>query len=211
MSQITILIVDDHSLIRQGFRNLLSNVKGFSLVGAAENGEEALILIKKFHPNVVITDISMPGISGLELTEKIVKDYSNSKVLVISNYIDAYHVNNAYKAGALGFIPKSSEDHTLLAAIKQVGEGKQFYTRETLEIIGSTMVLNGKYTSKPLLTDRENEVLYELVNGLTNKEVAEKLYVSIRTVDAHRRNIMSKLKVKNIAQLIRKVHDDHLI
>ena len=202
---IRVVLADDHGIVRKGVKLLIGNGKEIEIVGEATDGVKALQMVTDLKPDVLIADISMPGMSGIELTAEVKKNHSYTNVLVLSTYFDEDNILESFEAGALGYLPKNSNEEELINAIEKIAQGKLFYTPEVMEIVGTSMIARKSQGSnlKSDLTSREKEILKELVNGATNKEIASKLFVSTRTVDAHRRNIMKKLKVNNSAQLVK--------
>ncbi|MFY0627317.1 MAG: response regulator transcription factor [Reichenbachiella sp.] len=210
---ITVLLADDHGIVRKGIKLLLESSPDLEIIGEANDGEEALKLIEELKPNVLVTDISMPEMSGVELTQKVKENYNDTKVLVLSTHFDEEYILDSFEAGALGYLPKNANEDQIVSAIKVVAKGELFYTPSVVDILGSALISKrspGK-SSKALLTSREKEILKELVDGSTNKEIANKLFISVRTVDAHRRNIMKKLNVNNSAQLVKAAFEKRLV
>ncbi len=209
---IKVVLADDHSVVRTGIRMLISNDDSIEIIGEASSGNEALDMVKKMEPDIVITDISMPGMTGIELAEAIKKDYSDTKVLVLSTYSDEEYILSAFEAGALGYLPKDTDEDQFLAAIKTVADGDVYYTKEVSDILTKSLIKQKRTIDDPLeLTEREKEILKLIVDGLSNKEIADQLFISVRTVDTHRRNIMDKIEAKNTAELVRKAIEDKLI
>ena len=178
---------------------------GGEIGGEAQNGLQALELVKSLKPDVLIADISMPGMSGIELTAETKTNHSYTNVLVLSTFFDEDNILESFEAGALGYLPKNANEEELIHAIKKIAQGQLFYTPSVMELVGTSLIARKSQGTnlKSTLTNREKEILAELVNGCTNKEIASKLFLSTRTVDAHRRNIMKKLKVNNSAQLVK--------
>lgn len=202
---IRVLLADDHGIVRKGIKLLIGNGNDIEIVGEAQNGLEALELVKSLKPDVLIADISMPGMSGIELTAETKTNHSYTNVLMLSTFFDEDNILESFEAGALGYLPKNANEEELVHAIKKIAKGQLFYTPSVMELVGTSLIARkSQGTSlKSTLTNREKEILAELVNGCTNKEIASKLFLSTRTVDAHRRNIMKKLKVNNSAQLVK--------
>ncbi|WP_422359608.1 response regulator transcription factor [Reichenbachiella sp.] len=202
---IKVVLADDHGIVRKGIKLLISGGKNIEIVGEATDGLQAVELVKDLKPNVLIADISMPGMTGIEVAAEVKKLHPSTNVLMLSTYFDEENILESFEAGALGYLPKNSNEDELIHAIEKIAEGKLFYTPSVMEIVGSSLIERKSLGSsiKASLTSREKEILKELVNGSTNKEIGSKLFVSTRTVDAHRRNIMKKLKVNNSAQLVK--------
>jgi DNA-binding NarL/FixJ family response regulator len=202
---ITVVLADDHGIVRKGIKLLLSNRAEIDIIGEAADGKKALELIETLKPNVLITDISMPELSGIELTKEVTDKFPDTHILILSVHFDTESILECFECGALAYLPKNANEEELIGAIIKIAQGEVYYTKSVVEILGSSIIKNsspGK-SLKSKLTTREKEILKELINGATNKEIATKLFVSVRTVDAHRRNIMKKLDVKNSAQLVK--------
>lgn len=210
---ISVILADDHSVVRKGLKLLLEESGSIQVVGEANSGEQALELINEFQPQVLVTDITMPGITGLELIPLVKKKYPDTHILVLSTHNDEEYILVSFEEGALGYLPKNTKADQLVAAIEKISKGELFYTPEVVDILGASLIKKrspGK-SLKSWLTKREKEILKELVDGATNKEIAEKLFLSIRTIDSHRRNIMKKLNVSNSAQLVKTAIEKNLI
>lgn len=211
MNTIKVVLADDHPVARGGIKSLIDNSGEIEVVGEACDGEEALSLVRRKHPDVLVSDISMAGKSGLEIAQIVSSDYPETKVLVLSMHEEAEYILKAYEAGALGYLPKNSNEQDLIEGIKVINLGQKHLTATVSQILAQGM-LNDRSDSydKYNLTKREQEILNLLVDGLSNKQIAAELYVSIRTVDTHRTNIMKKLKVKNAADLVRICLEENL-
>jgi len=204
MPEIKLLIVDDHAILREGIRSLLERQEGMRVIGEAGNGSEALLKVADLSPDIVLMDIAMPEMNGLEATRQICQRFPEVKVLILTQHDNREYVEPALQAGAAGYVLKRSGGRDLVNAIRQVHEGGAF-----LESSVARKVLDA-YTrpeehEKPLLTERETEVLKLLAEGKTNKEIALILKISPKTVSVHRTNIMSKLNIRTSLELIRYV------
>jgi len=209
MNKIRILLVDDHSLVRSGLMKLLEPQKEFQVVGEAGDGEEAIALVKKHQPDVVLMDLSMPKMSGLEATKIIGEKYPHVRVLVLTMHDNEEYVFQILKAGAGGYILKDSGREELVKAIQAVARGEKYFSSRISEIMVQGYLKKGE-AKTPLegsddlpLTKREREVLAFVAEGLNNQQIAEKLFISPRTVDTHRTNIMQKLDIHDTANLVR--------
>jgi DNA-binding NarL/FixJ family response regulator len=209
MNKIRILLVDDHSLVRSGLMKLLEPQKEFQVVGEAGDGEEALALVKKLQPDVVLMDLSMPKMSGLEATKLIGVKFPNVRVLVLTMHENEEYVFQILMAGAGGYILKDSGRDELVKAIQAVARGEKFFSSRISEIMvqgflkkGNTKSASEESDDLPL-TKREREVLAFIAEGMNNQQIAEKLFISPRTVDTHRTNIMQKLDIHDTANLVR--------
>jgi two-component system response regulator NreC len=207
MEKIRVFLVDDHTVVRQGLRRILESDEEIEIVGEAGDGRTAIDLVQKLRPHVVVMDVAMPELNGIEATRQIVKRVEGAKVLVLSMHGDDVYVRQALKAGARGYLLKDSEDLDLIKAVKAIKAGGSFFSPPV-----SKVVLSGYLGDKAggeiddgvaRLTDREREVLQLIAEGKTNKEVAHALSVSINTVETHRKHIMEKLDLHNTAELVR--------
>lgn len=206
--KIKILVVDDHKIIRDGIMALLQKVPDFDIAGEAENGQIALRLVAQIKPDVVIMDVNMPVMDGIEATRKIVENYPEVKVLVLTMTNEQEHIKNMIDAGAKGYILKNSGQEELVSAITTLLEGGNYFSDEVKDAIMQNMVRaktrNDKIAGEPIpLTRREKDVLNLIVHEFTNYEIADKLFISVRTVDAHRRNLLEKTGARNTAGLVK--------
>jgi DNA-binding NarL/FixJ family response regulator len=192
---ISVLLVDDHSLVRRGFRRILED-DGMKVVGEASNGLEAIRLANELKPKVVVMDLSMPQLDGVQATKEIVKDLPGTQVLILSMHSDDNYVRNALDAGAKGYLLKSAIDVDLVGAIKEVSEGKRY--------IGSGLkyVAHEQDDELHRLTAREKQVLQLIAQGRSNKEIAALLELSVNTVSVHRANLMEKMNIHRTAELV---------
>lgn len=204
--KIRIVIADDHTIVRSGVISLLSLNPDFEVVGEAENGREAIELVRSQQPDVVLMDIGMPVLNGLEATRRIKKEFPHVKVLVLSGYDNDEYILQMIQSGANGYILKNSFLDDLYSAIRSVNEGMAFFSPSVSKIIVESYVHQpgeGE-TSKPkrLLTPREREILQLIAEGHLHHQIAERLNISVRTVDTHRQNIMKKLDIHDTAGLV---------
>jgi DNA-binding NarL/FixJ family response regulator len=208
MSRITILLAEDHVVVREGLRSLLELSGEFEVVGEAETGTEAVALAERLHPDVIVMDIAMPGLNGCEATWQIVAHNPAARVLVLSAYSDDEYVARMLAVGALGFVEKQSQGTLLLSAIRAVGRGTPFFSngivkrqlrnqRRNLELGGVAI------QRRHPLTSREQEVLQLVAEGCANKQIATRLGISIKTVEKHRQQLMDKLDIHETAGLTR--------
>jgi DNA-binding NarL/FixJ family response regulator len=210
MNKIRILLADDHQMVRIGLIKLLETFKEFVIVGEASDGEEAVALTKKLKPDVVIIDLSMPKLSGVEATKIIRKNFPSAKVLVLTMHDNEEYVYQILKSGAGGYMLKNSGKNELAAAIRAVARGDRFFSPRISEIVMEAYLRKSearedipvKSDDLPL-TKREIEVLQYIADGLNNTQIAEKLFISARTVETHRTNIMQKLDIHDAANLMR--------
>jgi two-component system response regulator NreC len=210
MNKIRILLADDHPMVRNGLIKLLEPYKEFIVVGEAGDGEEAVKLTKKLEPDIVIIDLSMPKLSGIEATKLIRKNNPTTKVLVLTMHDNEEYVYQIFKCGAGGYMLKNTGKDDLAAAIHAVAKGEHFFSPRVSEIMVNAYLrkaqareeFSGSNKDIPL-TSREKEILSYIADGLNNAQIAEKLFISARTVDTHRTNIMQKLDIHDAANLVR--------
>ena len=194
--KITVLLVDDHSLVRRGFRRMLEDENDMEVVGEAGDGEESIRLVKELHPEVVVMDCALPGMNGLEATRRIITESPQTAVLMLSMHSENTWVRQAIEAGARGYVLKDAMDLELGAAIRKVAAGETIFDPK----VEQRSVLKGERS--PALTQRELEVLQMIVNGKSNKEIASELDLSANTVAVHRANIMNTLGIHKTAELV---------
>ncbi|MGA3288367.1 MAG: response regulator transcription factor [Bacteroidota bacterium] len=210
MNKIRILLADDHPMVRSGLIKLLEPFKEFIIIGEASDGEEAVAMTKKLEPDVVIIDLSMPKLSGVEATKIIRKNFPSAKVLVLTMYDNEEYVYQILKSGAGGYMLKNSGRDELAAAIRAVARGDRFFSPRVSEIVMEAYLRKSEgrddlpLTGDDLpLTKREREILQYIADGFNNLQIAEKLFISARTVETHRTNIMQKLDIHDAANLVR--------
>jgi DNA-binding NarL/FixJ family response regulator len=209
MQRIKIILADDHPLIREGFKSLLGKSEHFEIVGEAANGQQLIDLVEQLHPDIVLTDISMPVINGLVAIEKIKKENSDVKLVVLSMHEERAYVINALKAGAHGYLLKSIEGDELEKALLTIYEGGKYFSATIGNILAESITRDQGETGD--ITPREKEVLELVAKGQSTKQIADVLGISIRTVETHRVNMLKKLRVNNTAELIRKSIDLKLL
>lgn len=209
MDKIRILLADDHALIRSGIATLLQGNADFSIIGEAKDGEEAVQKAKELNPDVVVIDLSMPKLSGVEATKIIKKKFPNIRVLVLTMHENEEYVYQILKSGAGGYVLKSAGKEELSSAIRAVARGEKFFSPRVSQIMAEGYLrraeedeLIRRQEDVPL-TRREKEILALVANGLTNQQIADQLYISPRTVDTHRTNIMQKLDIHDVVNLVR--------
>jgi DNA-binding NarL/FixJ family response regulator len=207
MEKIRIVLADDHTLVRQGFRSLLQQDKSIDVVGEAENGQDAVLVVKKTLPDVVLLDISMPILNGVQATRQIRKFNPKIKILVLSMYKDEEYVREVFHAGAAGYILKQTTGSDLIRAIKEVNRGNAYLSPSIAKQLISDyrMIVKGGRSARKQtgLTPRELEVLQLIAEGNSNKKIAVQLFISIKTVETHRQKIMDVLKIHDVAGLTR--------
>ena len=207
MKRIAVLLVDDHAVVRQGLRVLIEAEGDMVVVGEAENGRQAVAQTKKLLPDVVVMDVAMPGMNGLEATRQIVRHVPSAKVLVLTSYGDEDYVAQLLEAGAIGYLVKQTAAADLLRAIREVRGGNKFFSpaiAKRLRQQDREAFLGGQSVSRiARLTSREAEVLQLVAEGLANKQIAAELSISIKTVEKHRQQAMNKLNIHDVAGLTR--------
>lgn len=203
---IRILIADDHGIVRAGLRLLLDRIMGVEVVAEAADGREAVRLAKAFSPDVVLMDVAMPKLNGLDAASQIVRDNPRTGIIVLSMYMDESYILRALNNGARGYLLKDNADDELETAILSVAAGRPFFSRAIadtlLEDHVRVMRKEGVTDSYNLLTEREREVLHLLAEGKSNKEAAAVLNLSPYTIDTHRTNMMQKLGLHNTAEIV---------
>jgi DNA-binding NarL/FixJ family response regulator len=206
MKRIRILLADDHSVVRKGLRMQLQNQEQFEVVAEAADGREAVQLAESENPDVVIMDIVMPGLGGIEATAQILKRNPKTGVVIFSMHADDTYLSRALAAGAKGYLLKDCEDLDLGRAVEAAAEGKPFFSPSIAAILVEDYMRQlqqrGLQDSYNLLTEREKETLQLLAEGKSNKEVARILNLSVYTVETHRSNIMEKLDLHTTADII---------
>ena len=200
MSQITILLVDDHAVVRMGFKMLIEAEEGIKVIGEAESGEIAVKLFQELKPDIIVMDITMPGIGGLEAIDRIMAKDKNTKILVLSAHEDSVHPKRALNAGAMGYLTKRSAAEELIKAIKSIHQGKRYLEPNIAQQMAITQ-LSGESNPIEILSDREFDVFIALAKGKSTNEIADTLCLSPRTVGTHLYNIKQKLNANNSAEI----------
>jgi DNA-binding NarL/FixJ family response regulator len=214
MANIKILLADDHKIVRDGIKLMLEPQAGIDVVDEAQNGKEVLEKLESQLVDIVVMDINMPEMDGITATRKVKEKFPEVKVLALTMSNDDLHIRQMIQAGASGYIMKSAGRKELKDAIDAIMEGKHYFSDEATESIMMDLVKGkGKSTDPdPIhITDRELEILELIVQEHTNQEIAEKLYISSRTVDAHRRNLLQKTGARNTAGLVKYAFQHNLI
>ena len=201
----TVLIVDDHYMVIEGIMALLQNEKTIEWMGHATNAASCLSFLQHRQPNVILMDINLPDESGINLCVQVKKMYPKVFVIGLSTFNDASYINRMMEAGASGYLLKNASAREMMTAIEEVAHGRTFFSQgaaQTLRFAGANQM--------PLVTRREKEVLQLIAEGLTNQEIADRLFVSTSTVDTHRKNLLQKLQAKNTAALVKIAMDKKL-
>ena len=208
MKRITVLLAEDHTVVRQGFRKILELEDDFEVVGEAEDGRQAVAMVKKLRPAVVLMDIAMPQLNGLEAARKILKAVPGTRILILTAHSDDAYVKNAAESGAVGFLLKQASARVLSEGIREVNKGHTFFgpfiakllperERKSLDRAGRSKPRKGR------LTSREMEVFQLIAEGKANKQIAAELGIGIKTIERHREHLMEKLNIHGIAGLTR--------
>src|SRR6266850_6382848 len=208
MSNITVMLVDDHTIVRQGLKALLLGETDITIIGEAQTGREAVAMAAQLHPRIVIMDLAMPRLNGAEATRQILKAAPSTKVIVLSTYGDDEHVQQALAAGAAAYLLKQTAAEDVITAIREVRKGNAFFSPAIARRLREQTVLDHQdkdgVRQPPIeLTQREAEVLQLIAEGYANKQIAAELGLSVKTVEKHRQQVMQKLDIHNIAGLVR--------
>ena len=209
MDKIRIILADDHQLVRTGIANLLAEETGFEIIGEAADATEFLQLLEKLEPDIAVLDIAMPGMSGIELTRLIKTKFPAVKVLILSMYTSEEFIFNAINAGAKGYLPKNTSRHELIDAIRSVARNEEYYAESISNVILKSYIKKAKSgpdeenSNENQLSKREMEVLRLFAEGVSNQEIADKLFISIRTVESHKNHIMQRLELKSSVDLVK--------
>ena len=209
MNPITILLADDHDVVRKGMKMLLEDETDVKVIGEASDGLEAIEKVKILMPNVVILDLTMPRMTGIEAAKIISEQYPEVKILIFSMHNNREYIFSSVENGANGYLLKDTGKEELMRAIKVVSEGRKYFPPEISEVIIDELLAknasNQDNSGKPIfqkITPKEKQILGMIVQGFNSREIADKLFLSIRTVDNHRANMMKKTKAKNTADLV---------
>ena len=209
MNSITILLADDHDVVRRGMKMLLEDEEGIQVIGEASDGLDAIEKVKTLMPNLVILDLTMPKMNGIEAAKVISEEYPAVKILIFSMHHNKEYIVKSVENGANGYLLKDTGKDELLKAIKVVSEGRKYFPPEISEVIIDELLAKNSETqeeTRPIfekITPKEKQILGMIVQGYNSREMADKLFLSIRTVDNHRANMMKKVKAKNTADLVK--------
>lgn len=201
--KISVVIADDHSIFIDGMRALLNEMPGIEVTGSALNGEQAVMLAQKLRPDVLLMDIQMPLKNGIEATKEIVRLSPGTKVIALSMLNEGVNTRKMMEAGAYGYVLKTIDKDELLSVIRKVAAGDKHFSKTTTEQLAGAANQSPANHPAALLTRREKEILVLIAQGLTDKEIAEKIFLSPHTIIAHRKNILSKLGLKNKVEIAR--------
>ncbi len=204
-NSIKIIIVDDHQIVRQGLKSLLFGINDIKCIAQASSAKDLFVKLKKNKPDVLILDIGLPDKSGIEITKILTDKFPKIKIIILTANVDQTHIINSVKAGARGFLPKNTSKDEFVRAIRTVYKDDEFFGKGISKIIYKSFVKNIKPEKKSdkILSERETEVLKLICEGYSNKQIAEKLFISVRTVEAHKKNILDKLNLANTVELVK--------
>jgi DNA-binding NarL/FixJ family response regulator len=205
MTRLSILIVDDHAVVRRGVRALLESQPGWEVSAEASNGREAVDLAKRLQPDIVVMDLSLPELNGLDATRQILKESPRSEVLVLTMHHSEELARNVLQAGARGYVLKSDADDSLVTAVRNLSRHRPFLSSAVTEFVLDDYVrrTDDAAITVAAVTPREREIIQLLAEGRSNKEVASALSVSVKTIEAHRANVMRKLRLRSVSDLVR--------
>lgn len=205
MKKIKIVLVEDHIIVRDGIKSLLSREEDFEIIGEASNYAEMQLVFEREQPDVAILDISLPEISGIEIAKILREKYPLVKTMILSMYTSEEFILNALRAGALAYLPKNTSKKELLEAVRSVVAGEEYIGKQISGKLLRNLIVksNQDYEEEERLTKRETEILKHAAQGLGNKEIADMLFISVRTVESHKNHIMQKLNLKSPADLIK--------
>ena len=201
---IKIILADDHNVLREGLKSLLNQQEDFEVIGEADNGQEAVRLAKKLEPDIVVLDIGMPNMNGIQATQHIIAEVPGTKVLALSMHSDHQFVVKMLQAGASGYMLKDCAFEELISAVRTISAGKFYLSKDVTGVVISDYINKIQAMDsigQPVLTSRERETLQLIAEGKSTAETANLLNVSTKTIETHRKNIMDKLDIHNIAEL----------
>ncbi|MBM3157982.1 MAG: response regulator transcription factor [Chloroflexi bacterium] len=208
---IKVLIADDHAIVREGLKQIVADTPDITVAGEAKDGQEALAKIAKYNYDVVLLDISMPGMSGLDVLKQLRSIKPKLRVLMLSIYPEEQYAVRTLKAGASGYLTKESAPDELVAAIRKVSSGGNYISRSLGEKLVANLKRNDSKQPHEALSDREFQVMCMIASGKKGKEIAEELLLSVKTVSTYRRRVLDKLGIKNNSELIRYVMQNRLL
>ena len=205
MEKIRLVIIDDHDMVRQGLESVISSFEEFDIIGTASSGKEGLQKVDDLLPDVVLTDIIMPDLNGIEVAKKIKRDYESVKVLMLSMEVSSEYIKSAFQNQVDGYLPKNADVKILIEAIRKIHQGEKYYSEKVKEYIFKYFVGEESLAVPKIdqLSEREVQVLKMISNGVTNKNIGESLFISPKTVEAHRNNILKKLHLHSTADLVK--------
>lgn len=215
MENIKVVLADDHLVVRKGIKNLLEEEKDIEVIGEASNGREAVEAVEELKPDILIIDIRMPLMNGLEATQKLYDNSTATKILILSMHDDEDYILQSIEAGASGYLLKDTSKEEFIKAVKAIHQGGKYFSGDVSNVLVNrylnvknrkvSPVLEGKSYD---ITKREKQILGMIAEGIGNREIAEQLGKSVRTIETHRFNIMKKLKVNNVVELLKKLEEE---
>ncbi|MBU1013237.1 MAG: response regulator transcription factor [Bacteroidetes bacterium] len=211
MGKIKVILVDDHQMFRDGVKSVLSDEENIAIIGEVGHANDLYKLLESTSPDLIITDISMPDISGIDITKYVSKNFPEINILILSMHSNEEFITKALNAGANGYLPKDTSMNELLQAINIIAKGENYFNKGISDTILKSMVNKSKISKNDNLTSRELEIVHQVVEGLSNKEIAEKLNISVRTVDSHKNNILHKLGLKSSVELVKYAIKNNLV
>ena len=217
MEKTKIILVDDHQIVRDGIRSLLTGEPNIKIIAEAKDANELFKILKFDIPNIILLDISLPGMSGIEISKRLKIDFPSIRILMLSMYTSEDFIFNALKAGVMGYLPKNTTREELLQAINSIASNKEYFSKSISDTILKSYIntakSGGEISEDKLtnLTNREREVLHYVVEGNNNTSIAKQLCISIRTVETHKSAIMRKLNLNNTVDLIKFAIKNNLI
>jgi DNA-binding NarL/FixJ family response regulator len=209
MQPIKLLLVDDHQIVRDGIKSLLADAKNIEVIAEVNDAYELFKILKEVEPDIVMIDISMPKMSGIEAIKHIQTDFPKVKCLILSMHTTEDFIFNAIKAGAKGYLPKNTSKSELIEAIEKVSQGEEYFSEAISTILLKSYIKKAQKGEKPEtskeenLSERELEILKLFAEGFLNSEIAEKLFLSIRTIESHKNHILRKLEMKSTVDLVK--------
>jgi DNA-binding NarL/FixJ family response regulator len=209
MEKIKLILVDDHQLVRAGIANLLAGEPGFEIIGEATEAKDFFDLLRVKQPEIAILDIALPGMSGIDITKKLHNDFPGIRILILSMHTSEEFIFNAINSGARGYLPKNTSRKELVEAVYAIHRGEEYFAESISNVILKSYIKKAKSdvqdedSSENLLSKREIEVLKLFAEGKTNQEIADKLFISIRTVESHKNHIMARLELKTTVDLVK--------
>ena len=209
MKTIKIILVDDHQIVRDGIKSLLSKNEKIKIIGEAASGYELFKLLNEHTPDIILLDIALPNMSGIEVSKILTKEFPKIKKLILSMYTSEDFIFNALKSGVNGYLPKNTTQKELLQAIDTICDNKEYFSKNIADTILKSYVKSAKHGNTisdnklESLTQREQEVLRKVVAGMKNPEIAQELNISVRTVETHKTSIMNKLDLHNTVELVK--------
>lgn len=216
MEKIKILIVDDHQLIVNGLKAMLESIDGFDIIGEANDGKEAILKAVELNPDVIIMDISMPILSGIEASKLILQKRPKIKILALTQHEEGEYILQMINAGAYGYLLKNSRKEEFIEAIYCISRGEKYFSKKISNFLLNNLLQSKKTNidenkTEVSLTKREKEIIQKIAEEMSNQQIADELNISLRTVETHRRNLMQKLNVKNAVSLVKYAVQNQLI